>query len=84
MSGYCNDPTVTEAACLPDVDGPWFKTGDKGYLNSDNGQLVLHARFTETHQDWDTDNTPGGGRRGANETCFDQESRHNVSGGSEK
>ena len=47
MSGYCNNPTATEAVFLPDVDGPWLKTGDKGYLDPNNGQLVLHARYHE-------------------------------------
>lgn len=47
MSGYCNNPTATEAVFLPDADGPWLKTGDKGYLDPNNGQLVLHARYIE-------------------------------------
>lgn len=49
MSGFCNNPMATAAVFLPDDDGrgPWLKTGDKGYLDPDNGQLVLHARYHE-------------------------------------
>ncbi|KAF3481894.1 uncharacterized protein GIQ15_04653 [Arthroderma uncinatum] len=49
MSGFCNNPTATKEAFLPDVDGrgPWLKTGDKGFVDPANGQLVLHARYHE-------------------------------------
>lgn len=47
MSGFCNNPIATAAAFIPDEKGPWLKTGDKGYLDPKNGQLVLHARYHE-------------------------------------
>ncbi|EER26813.1 putative NRPS-like protein biosynthetic cluster [Coccidioides posadasii str. Silveira] len=49
FSGYCNNPTATAEVFLPDDDGgaPWFRTGDRGYLDPQSGQLALTGRFNE-------------------------------------
>ena len=47
LSKYCNNQAVTDSALLPDKDGSWFRTGDKGYLDPDNGQVAVTGRFKE-------------------------------------
>ena len=47
LSKYCNNQAVTDSALLPDKDGPWFRTGDKGYLDPNNGQVAVTGRFKE-------------------------------------
>ena len=47
LSKYCNNQAVTDSALLPDEDGSWFRTGDKGYLDTNNGQLAVTGRFKE-------------------------------------
>jgi len=47
FSGYCNSRAATEASFFEDVDGHWHRTGDRGYLDPSNGQLVLHGRYKE-------------------------------------
>ena len=44
FSGYNNNPEATKAAMLP---GGWFRTGDRGYINSENGQIALTGRYKE-------------------------------------
>ena len=47
LSKYCNNQAATDSAFLPDENGPWFRTGDKGYLDPKSGQLALTGRFKE-------------------------------------
>ena len=47
FSKYCNNQAATDSAFLPDKDGSWFRTGDKGYLDPTNGQLAVSGRFKE-------------------------------------
>ena len=47
FSKYCNNQAETDSAFLPDEDGHWFRTGDKGYLDPNNGQLAVTGRFKE-------------------------------------
>ena len=47
FSQYCNNKAATDSAFLPDADGPFFRTGDRGYLDPNNGQLALTGRFKE-------------------------------------
>lgn len=49
FSGYCNNPMATAETLLPDAEGgaPWFRTGDRGYLDPQSGQLALTGRFNE-------------------------------------
>ena len=47
LSKYCNNQAVTDSALLPDKDGSWFRTGDKGYLDPHNGQVAVTGRFKE-------------------------------------
>ena len=47
LSRYCNNQAVTDAALLADKDGAWFRTGDKGYLDPNNGQVAVTGRFKE-------------------------------------
>lgn len=47
LSKYCNNQAVTDSALLPDKDGSWFRTGDKGYLDPNNGQVAVTGRFKE-------------------------------------
>ncbi|THC87079.1 hypothetical protein EYZ11_013475 [Aspergillus tanneri] len=45
--GYCGNAAATESAFLPDPEGHWFRTGDKGYLDPKTGQLTVTGRFKE-------------------------------------
>ena len=47
LSKYCNNQAITDSALLPDKDGSWFRTGDKGYLDTNNGQVAVTGRFKE-------------------------------------
>ncbi|RCI12543.1 hypothetical protein L249_0294 [Ophiocordyceps polyrhachis-furcata BCC 54312] len=51
MRSYCNDKEATNSVFLrPDPttqQQPWFRTGDKGYLDPTNGQLAVTGRFKE-------------------------------------
>lgn len=47
LSKYCNNQAATGSAFLPDEDGSWFRTGDKGYLDPNNGQVAVTGRFKE-------------------------------------
>jgi len=55
FSGYCNNPTATAEVFLKDENdtgkggeaNPWFRTGDRGYLDPQTGQLALTGRFNE-------------------------------------
>ena len=44
---YCNNQAATASALLPDAGGSWFRTGDRGYLDPNNGQLALTGRYKE-------------------------------------
>ena len=50
LSKYCNNQAATDSAFLPDKDGSWFRTGDKGYIDPKNGQLALTGRFKEIYK----------------------------------
>lgn len=44
FSAYNNNPEATKAAMLP---GGWFRTGDRGHINPQIGQLAFTGRYKE-------------------------------------
>ena len=44
---YCNNQAATDSTFLPSADGAWYRTGDKGYLDPNNGQLSVIGRYKE-------------------------------------
>ncbi|KAI0528354.1 hypothetical protein GGR58DRAFT_353209 [Xylaria digitata] len=46
---YCNNQAATGEAFLTDASGgrPWYRTGDRGFLDPKNGQLAVTGRFKE-------------------------------------
>ncbi|KAF2967575.1 hypothetical protein GQX73_g5991 [Xylaria multiplex] len=46
---YCNNQAATDEAFLADASGgrPWYRTGDRGFLDPKNGQLAVTGRFKE-------------------------------------
>lgn len=47
FSGYHNSPDATREAMLPDPEGDWFRTGDRGYVDAQTGQLAITGRYKE-------------------------------------
>lgn len=45
MRGYLNDPERTKSVLIADRDFTWYKTGDKGYLDS-QGYLTIVDRYS--------------------------------------
>lgn len=47
FSGYHNSPDATRESMLPDPEGDWFRTGDRGYIDAQTGQLAITGRYKE-------------------------------------